>query len=221
MVPVLLTLAMSTMKSGWEKISSERTKSESSTARVKSVEYYGLGGKRTCQILGRNTNHVKNAHIWPHNNSQGLVLVDLQPSDIDDPRNLLRLHEEIEYYLDRFHLAFVLSGSDFILKVLDPDIRSLKLKDRSETFEDIDGRKLLLPSGNLPWRRLLGTHSVFAHREAREKGWLPEDQWTEAETNAQDFMEFSFDSDARERMRRFLNDRMGTLNNSFEGELAA
>lgn len=213
MVPVLLTLAMSMMKSGWEKTSSERTRSESSTARNKSVEYYGLVSRETCQILGPNTNHVKNAHIWPHNNSRGLVLVDLQPSDIDDPKNVLRLHEGIEHYLDRFHLTFVLSGSDFILKVLDPGIRSLTLKDRNETFGDIDGRMLLVPNGCLPWRRLLGTHSVFAYREAREKGWLPEDQWTEAETNAQDFMEFSLDSDARERMRRFLNDSTA----SFEG----
>ena len=102
MVPVLLTLAVNSMKSGWEKISSECTKSESSTARNNSVSHYGLQSERTCQILGRNTAHVQNAHIWPHNNSPGLVLVELQPSDI-------------AYYLDRFQLTFVLSGSDFIL----------------------------------------------------------------------------------------------------------
>ena len=207
MVPVLLTLAVSTMKSGWEKTSSERTKSESSTARNNSVSYYGLQSRKTCQILGPNTAHVKNAHIWPHNNSQWLVLVDLQPSDIDDPRNVLRLHEDIEYYLDRFRLTFVLSGSDFILTVLDPTIRSLPLKDRSETFQDLDGRKLQCPSGSLPWRCLLSTHSILSHREARDLGWLPEDQFTEAETNANELMEFSFDDEVREMMRRFLNDR--------------
>ena len=97
-VPVLLSLAVSLMKSGWEKISSEHTKSESSIARNNSVSHYGLGSRRTCQILGttQNTAHVKNAHIWPHDNSEALVLVDLQPSDIDDPRNILRLHEDIE-----------------------------------------------------------------------------------------------------------------------------
>jgi hypothetical protein len=221
MVPVLLTLAVSTMKSGWEKISSERTKSESSMARVNSVSYYGLDGRRTCQILGPNTAHVKNAHIWPHNNSQGLVLVDLQPSDIDDPRNLLRLHEDIEYYLDRFHLTFVLSGSDFILKVLDSNILPLKLKDRSETFEDIDGQKLLRPSGKLPWRRLLATHSILAHEKAREQNWLPEDQLIAAESNAHDLMEFSLDTQAQDRVRRFLNDRTATLGSDREGELAA
>ena len=221
MVPVLLTLAVSTMKSGWEKISSERTKSESSTARNNSVSYYGLNSRRTCQILGPNTAHVKNAHIWPHNNSQGLVLVDLQPSDIDDPRNVLRLHEDIEYYLDRFQLTLVLSGSDFVLKVLDPTILPLKLKDRSETFRDLDGRNLQCPSGNIPWRRLLATHSILAHQKARDQNWLPEDQFTEAETNAHDLMEFSLDKEAQDRVRRFLNDRTATLGSDREGELAA
>ena len=70
MVPVLLTLAVSSMKSGWERISSERTKSESSTARNNSVSYYGLHSRKTCQILGRNTAHVQNAHIWPYSSEQ-------------------------------------------------------------------------------------------------------------------------------------------------------
>lgn len=205
-VPVLLTLAVSTMKSGWEKISSEFTKSESSTARIDSVSFYGLQGRKTCQILGNNTTHVQNAHIWPHNNREGLVLVDLQPSDIDDPKNVLRLHDDIEHYFDRFHLTFVLSGEDFVLKVLDPGILNETLKDRSETFRDINGRKLQCPRGNLPWRRLLTTHSIFAHQKARDKNWLPEDQYTPAETNAYDLMEYSLDTEAQDRMKRFLND---------------
>ena len=175
MVPVLLTLAVSTMKRGWEKISSERTKSESSTAKNASVSFYGLKSKRTCQILGPNTAHVKNARIWPYNNSRGLVLVDLQPSDIDGPRNVLRLQEDIEYYLDRFRLTLALSGSDFVLKVLDPAILPVMLKNRSETFRDLDGRTLQCPSGNLPWRRLLATHSILAHQKVRDQNWLPED----------------------------------------------
>jgi HNH endonuclease len=107
MVPVLLRLAVNSMKSGWEKISSERTKSESSTARDSSVSYYGLHSRETFQILGSNTAHVQNAHIWPYNNREAMILVDLLPPDIDDPRNVLRLHEDIEYYLDRFQLTLI------------------------------------------------------------------------------------------------------------------
>ena len=88
-VPVLLSLAVSSIKSGWKKISSECTKSESSTARNNSVSFYGLWSQQTCQILGTNVGRMWNAHMWPHNNSEALVLVDLQSSDIDDPRNVL------------------------------------------------------------------------------------------------------------------------------------
>ena len=163
--------------------------------------------QRTCQILGPNMAHAKNAHMWPHNNMQSLVLVDLRPSDIDDPRNVLRLPEDIEYYLDRFQLTLVLSGSDFVLKVLDPSILPLRPKDRTETFGDLDGCKLQCPSGKIPWRRLLATHSILAHQKARDQAWLPEDQYTAAETNAQDLMEFSLDKEAQDRLRRFLNDK--------------
>lgn len=169
MVPVLLTLAINSIKSGWEKISSESTKSESSMARDNSVSYYGLHNRETCQILGRNTAHVHNAHIWPHNNSEALVLVDLQPSDIHDPRNVLRLHEDIGYYLDRFQLTLVLCGSDFVLKVLDPSICPLRLKDRTETFRNLDGCKLHCPSGKIPYRQLLATHSILAYQKPETK----------------------------------------------------
>jgi len=65
MVPVLLALAVRSMKSGWEKISAECTKSESSTARNNSVSCCGLS-QRMCKILSLNTDHVQNAHMWPH-----------------------------------------------------------------------------------------------------------------------------------------------------------
>jgi len=205
MVPVLLTHAVNSMKIGWEKMSSGHTKSESSEVRNNSVAFYGLRDRKTCQILGPDTAHVQNAHIWPHNNAHGLVLADLQPSQIDHPKNVLRLHADIEHYLDRFHLTFVLSGRDFILKVLDPNIGPIQLKDRNEIFNNINGCILECPSGNLPWRRLLATHSFFAHQKAREENWLPEDQWTTAETNAHDLLAFSLDSEAQDRMKRFLN----------------
>ena len=161
----------------------------------------------TCQILGESvsTPHVQNAHIWPHNNREALILVDLQTSDIDDPRNVLCLHDDIVYYLDRFHLTLVPSGPDFVLKVLDNSILPSRLKGRSETFGDIDGRTLQCPSGNIPWRRLLATHSILAHQKARENTWLTEDQFTAAETNAHDLMEFSLDNEAQDRVKRFLN----------------
>lgn len=104
------------------------------------------------------------------------------------------------------HIIWI-AFSDFVLKVLDSSILPLRLKDRTETFRDLDGCKLQCPSGNVPWQRLLTSHSILAHQKARDQTWLPEDQCTAAETNAEDLMAFSLDKEAQDRLKRFLNDK--------------
>jgi hypothetical protein len=204
--PVLLALAVSNMD-GWDRITAERTVSDSSTVRNAAVVYYRLASKKHCQILGENTEHVLNAHIWPDHNKSNLVLVDLKPTDIDEPKNILRLHRGIERFFDHKQITFIQSGSsDFLLKVLDPSIGTEVLEDTSPslTFNDIDGRPLIFPNRKRPWRRLLATHSIYAHRHARDSGWLLSDELTAAELNANDLMEFSLDTEAQARMKRFL-----------------
>jgi hypothetical protein len=147
---------------------------------------------------------VKNAHIWPHNNKDNLPLIDLVATDIDNPKNVLRLHSDIEHKFDRFLLTFVPFGDDFVLHVLDPSINGITLKDTDVTFEQINGCPLLFPNGKRPWRRILSTHSIFAHRKAREKGNLQEDQLTAAEASTQELMEFYLDKEAQERIRMAL-----------------
>jgi hypothetical protein len=200
-VPILLNLAMQNMQIGWEKISENKTSVDSTTAKQNSIDYYGLANKRHCQVLGSGTKHVKNAHLWPHNNMANLSLIDLDATDIDNPKNVLRLHSDIEHNFDRLLLTFVPSGDDFVLEVLDPSIKNITLKDTTVTFEGINGRPLLFPNGNHPWRRILGTHSILAHRKAREKGDLEDDQFTAAESSAQETMAFSLDSEAQARIR--------------------
>jgi hypothetical protein len=102
-------------------------------------------------------------------------------------------------------VTFIQSGGEgFLLKLLDPSIRTQVLDDTSLTFNDIDGRPLIFPNGNMPWRRLLATHSIIAHRHARDSGWLPSDELTAAELDASDLMEFSLDAEAQTRMKMFL-----------------
>jgi hypothetical protein len=62
----------------------------------------------------------------------------------------------------------------------------------------------LFPSGERPWRQILSTHSIFAHRKARADGKLPEDQLTEAESSAQELMDFSLDKEAQMRIKLAL-----------------
>jgi hypothetical protein len=88
----LLTMAMKNMEIGWERISSECTSDDSTQARKALKELYALDSEQHCQILGTNTKRFQNAHIWPYNNRDNLVLVELKPEDIDDPKNVLRLH---------------------------------------------------------------------------------------------------------------------------------
>jgi hypothetical protein len=190
---------------GWDRNTNTRTVSVSSTTCDAALLYYGLVNKKQCQILGINTKNVVNAHIWPDHNKRNLVLVGLKPTDADDPRNILRLHRDIERFFDHKQVTFTQSGiQEFLLKVLDPSIGTEVLEDTSLTFNDIDGHSLCFPNGNMPWRRLLATHSIFAHRHARDSGWLPSDELTAAEVNAHALMAFSLDEDAQDRVKRFL-----------------
>jgi hypothetical protein len=199
--PILLAMAMKNISVGWEKISDKQTTKESLTATTNSVIFYGLTNNDHCQVLGPDTKNVKNAHLWPYNNREHLPLIDLDVADIDNPKNILRLHSDIEHSLDRFSVTFVPSGSDFVVKILDPVIKDITLAETTITFADIDGLKLSCPSGMHPWRRILGTHSLLAHRKAKEKGHIPEDQLTASESSAQELMEFSFDEEAHARIQ--------------------
>ena len=204
--PILLDLALRNMEMGWENISQSRTSHESKTVRDSAVRFYGLLGENHCQVLGNGTKHVTNAHIWPHNNRENLPLVDLKETDIDNPKNILRLHGDIEYNFDRFFLTFVPSGNDFILKVLDPTIHTLQIRDVTPpiTFQEIDGRPLFFAQGR-PWGCLLATHSILSHRKARKDGKLPEDQLSAAEVSANELIEFSLDEAAQFRLGMILN----------------
>jgi hypothetical protein len=192
---------MKSMEIGWDNISEKGTKLDSTIAKRNSITFYGLENEQHCQVLGPDTKYVRTAHLWPHNNMENLPLVDLVATDIDNPKNVLRLHSDIENKFDRFSLTFVPSGNDFFLKVLDPSINNFILRDTTVTFEDLDGKPLLFPSENRPWRRILGTHSILAHRKARNNGYLISDQLTEAESSAQESMDFSVDREAQARIR--------------------
>ena len=207
---VLLDMAVRNMEIGWEKISENRTTHESQTVRDEAIRFYGLHSKNTCQILGTGTKHVQNAHIWPYNNKENLVLCDLYETDIDNPKNVLRLHQDIEYHFDRMHLTFVPDGDGFTLKILDPAVRASPIRDakssQPNTIGALEGKQLTLnPPDGKPWRRLLGTHSILAHLKARKNGNIESEDLSTAEVNANELMKFSLDDAAQERIRFALS----------------
>ncbi|CAB9497290.1 expressed unknown protein [Seminavis robusta] len=206
---VLLDMAVRNMSVGWEKISENRTTHESQTVRNEAIRFYGLHSENTCQILGVGTLHVQNAHIWPYNNKENLVLCDLNETDIDNPRNVLRLHKDIEHHFDRMHLTLVPDGDGFTLKILDPTVKSSPIQDaksnQPSTIGEVEGKQLILsPKHGKPWRRLLGTHSILAHRKARLNRHIESEDLSAAEVNTNELMKWSLDREKQEQIQFLL-----------------
>jgi len=182
----------------WEGLGSNRTSDQANVTRSKAVEYYGLGKRKRCQILG-DSGHVVDAQIIPESKNTLLILVDLEPEDVDSPRNVLRLHNDIERAFDNKDVMFEFDSAttSFTLRVMNPDIEAKQLKDRTETFLDINGRTLVLPNGNLPFRRVMAIHSFFVRRK-----WSMD--MDEAEIRSRELLSFSMDDDAQTRIANFL-----------------
>ena len=201
-------MAMATANlDAWDRASEDRTKVESKTVRQSVLEFYGIKSKTYCQIAGARTRNVVNAHIWPKGSKANLVLLDLQPTDIDNPKNILRLHKSLERFFDHKQFTFEESGHGrYILKVLDRGILAEALEDSPLKVSDMEGRNLKFHNDSRPWRRILALHSIMAHRHARSQGWLVDADLTSAESNAQALINHSLDQEAQERLKLFLRD---------------
>ena len=183
---------------------SHDSKEDSEETKEQSIAFYGLGNKSFCQVLGQQPEQIKivNAHVWPRNGTSTLPVFGLQPDDVHNPRNVLRLHQCIERAFDRRQMVFVADAHDrIVVKLLASEIRSTLLKGTATTFSDIDGLPLITKvAGHFPYRQLLAHHSVLAHRWAREQGWISDDLAAE-EVNAAALMGHSLDPEAQERIK--------------------
>lgn len=209
LIPLAVRLA-SRNANGWQRMESHRDESDSTEVSNPTLSYYSLP-RRHCQILGPATPHVVNAHIWPHHNRGNLDLMDLQESDIDNPKNILRLHKTIEQNFDQMNIMFEDTGGttgirQLRLKILNDDIRTTVLAnvEPPKTMGEVDGSPLIFPNGNMPWNRLVGMHAHFALEKARRLNWLPEDQYTHAENQAMNLLAFSLDQGAASRINRWI-----------------
>jgi hypothetical protein len=126
----------------------------------------------------------------------------LRPEDIHSPRNVLRLHKDIERAFDSRFLTFV-AGEDEqpVLKVLNEDLHVKLLAGTQKRFAEIDGLPLIISKpGALPFKRLVAHHSVLTHQLARTKKWISDDLAAE-EVNATALMEHSLDPEAQNRIK--------------------
>lgn len=181
------------------------SRDDSQSVRTASIAYFGLDDEKFCQVLGAvdpNQVSVINAHVWPRSAAQDLVLFDLQPGNIHDERNVLRLQKDIERAFDGRELTFVQNINDsLVVKVLNPAKLSEELTGTTMTFSDIQGSRLLLPSGKTPFRRLLAHHSMLSHRHARNQGWIEEEDLTQVEVQAAALLAHSVDQEAQNRLK--------------------
>lgn len=168
-----------------------------------SIAYYGLTDK-FCQVLGAvdpNRVSVINAHIWPGSAAQDLILFDIQPAKIHNERNILRLQKDIERAFDHRYLTFIEDDDGaLVVKIINPAILSDTLTGTPRTFNDIQGLPLLLPSGNIPFRRLIAHHSILSHKNARTQGWIGDDL-SQVEAKAAALMAHSLDEEAQTRLK--------------------
>ena len=150
-----------------------------------------------CMILGKipaqhNACNIICAHIWPnHTLGQGLDIFHLEPSDLNSPRNFLRLQKELEAAFDQKKIMFIMDDNstddDIVLKVklVDPSLRNqeLTIQNHSGRFSynipwnNIDGltfQKHFTPSTK-PFLRLLSQHAHIAIGRAVRCGWMDAD----------------------------------------------
>ena len=181
---------------------------DSQSVKAASIAYYGLNSEKFCQVLGAvDPNHVSvvNAHIWPRSAAQDLILFDIQPAKIHNERNVLRLQKDIERAFDRRELTFVEDDAGaLVVKILNPAILSDTLAGTTKTFYDIQGLPLLLPSGKIPFQRLIVHHSILSHKNARTQGWIGDDL-SQVESKAVALLAHSLDEEAQTRLKLLWN----------------
>ena len=179
------------------------SKDDSIAVKTASINYYELASEKFCQVLGAvdpNRVSVVNAHIWPRHATTDLPLFDLEPSDVHNARNVLRLQKDIERAFDRRKLTFIPDGSKLRVRILCHDLNAEVLSGTTVCFKDIEGRELLHPESKGPFRRLLAHHCMVAHRHARAMGWNDQDM-SETEVQCAALMAHSLDEEAQRRLK--------------------
>jgi hypothetical protein len=132
--------------------------------------------------------------------TEQLPVLGSEQLQIHSPRNVIRLHKDIERAFDKREVTFVEEDTGgYTLKVLCPTIKNFTLNGTSTIFGDIDACRLEMPEGGFPYRRFLAHHSFLSHRFARKEGWSKEDL-SEIGVNADALMAYSLDKDALERV---------------------
>lgn len=171
----------------WEQIHSQVSAVvlAESSKHLKAVKsFYGIYSNKYCMVVGEERfRDVICAHIWPNYTlGKNLEIANLNPTDVNNPRNFLRLHRDIERAFDKKQLCFVIhspSSTKSKIKlevcVLCPDLLSKEIvvNNVKRTFSWLNGRcaKYVFTNTKKPFLRLLSLHAKNAFEKASLLGW--------------------------------------------------
>jgi len=108
-----------------------------------------------------------------HTHGSGLAKFGLRREDLHSPRNGLLLYEKIEEAFDVKKLCFLYDPFKrlLLLFVLDPALNGQTVVGGIK-FQDIHCTPLRIPSGKLPFLRILNFHARVAFANAKRNGWI-------------------------------------------------
>jgi hypothetical protein len=212
-----LSIVLNSVLDPWEKIHSEVTDViVSNTAPYLSVvsDYYGTPKANYCMVLGFNTTYrdIICAHIWPlHTRGLELSTMGLSVSDIDNPRNFLRLHRSIEKAFDQKKLYFYVSSRNeeaktFALSVCitDPNLKTEKFSvgQVERSFSDLHLKEFdyEFTLSKKPFLRLLAMHAQRTLEKALNLGWIGNDNFAAERERVLELARYSLDASNTETM---------------------
>jgi len=158
----------------WERTSGSRSHAAAASLTPPVLHHYGLQGN-FCQVIGPTQASIITAHLWPnHTNGLGLNFFDLKQEDLENPRNFLRLHFQIEKAFDHRQLTIVKAGNHLLVWVLDPSLMSTQLQNVKGgiTFQQLHRRPLQFLNSERPFTRILAAHVAASFRHAEKEGWI-------------------------------------------------
>ena len=207
-----MTHVMSKSLAPWDKTSHSRSHAAAETLTPDVLRHYGFNGNRNlCHLLGRVKGPtsgpgvaVITSHIFPnHTGGAGLELFGLATTDINNPRNFLRLSAQVEKAFDARRLTFVLHGNELCAYLLDPSLRGKHLNGTSLKFSDVHMRPLKFQNKERPYHRLLAAHAADCFKNAQADWQSPLSQ-SQSDTRVMELARFSCNEHAQDTIKRWL-----------------
>jgi hypothetical protein len=208
-----MTHVMSKSLAPWDKTSHSRSHAAAEDLTPGVLEHYGFGENRNfCHLLGRVNGPISgrdvaviSAHIYPnHTGGDGLELYGLTTTDINNPRNFLRLSTQVEKAFDARRLTIMLHGGELCAYLLDRSLEDTRLNGTSLRFRDVHLRRLTFRNHERPYHRLLAAHAAHCFQNAQLVGWRSPVSQSESDMRVMELASFSLNEDAQATINRWL-----------------